>query len=182
MLSVAEANALVVQLLGDTPRAAHTRVVGHLMGKLAVHLSEDASLWEVVGLCHDLDYLETAADRTQHGVLAAQWLGDLIPASARQAIAGHDHRTGVKTDTLLADMLKAADAAAVIDHRLGRQVWRELDDGDPLASLRNRLGDRAYLGDVLHTHASKHALPFRCIMELMRSAPPQQADALSAGP
>jgi predicted hydrolase (HD superfamily) len=67
MLSVAEAQALVERYLRDTPRATHTRVVAYLMRWLAGHFSEDGELWEVVGLCHDLDYFATADDRTRHG-------------------------------------------------------------------------------------------------------------------
>jgi predicted hydrolase (HD superfamily) len=146
-------------------------VVAHIMRGLAEHLSKDGEMWEIVGLCHDLDFFETAADRTKHGLLVGLWLRDRLPDAARQAIAAHDHRTGVKADTLLADMLKAADAAAVIDERLGRGVWHELDGSDHTASLRRRLSERAYLADILHTNASRHALPFARIVELMGSAP-----------
>jgi hypothetical protein len=174
MLSTAEAHALVEQHLGDTARAAHTRVVACLMRKLAEHFSEDGELWEVVGLCHDLDYFTTADDRTQHGILAVCWLGDQLSDVARLAIAAHDHRTGVEADTLLADMLRVADAAAVIDERLGRDVWRESDGPDAYANLHVRLGERAYLGDILQRHASKRALPFAHIAGFFAGAPQQQ--------
>jgi hypothetical protein len=81
--------------------------------------------------------------------------------------------TGVPADTLLADMLKATDAAAVVDRRLGREIWRELEGSDPFASLRARLGERAYLADILLANASKHALPFARIADVTAAAPPQ---------
>jgi hypothetical protein len=143
------------------------------MRKLAEHFSEDAELWEVVGLCHDLDFFATAGDRTQHGLLTVAWLGDELPEEASQAIAAHDHRTPVRADTLLADMLVAADAAAVIDQRLGRAAWRAIDSRDPFTDLRQRLGAGAYLADILERRASGHALPFARIAELMVDAPPQ---------
>jgi HD domain len=173
MLSVAEAQALVERHLRDTPRATHTRVVAYLMRWLAGHFSEDGELWEVVGLCHDLDYFATADDRTRHGLLAVSWLGDRLPEVARQAIAAHDHRTGVHADTRLADLLKAADAAAVIDHRLGRDVWTAMDRREPYTSLRGQLREGAYLSDILQRQAMKHALPFDRIVRLMAAAPPQ---------
>lgn len=173
MLSPVEANALVSRHLGDTPRATHTRVVAHVMGGLAGYFSAPAELWEVVGLCHDLDYFETAEDRTQHGLLTARWLGDRLPEAARQAIAAHDHRTGVQASTLLADMLRVADAAAVIDQRLGRQIWSEADRDRPCASLRKQLGERGYLAEILDGLASKHALPFEVVARVIAAAPPQ---------
>jgi predicted hydrolase (HD superfamily) len=173
MLSVTDAHGLVNQHLGATPRATHTCVVGYFMRKLAKHFSADCALWEVVGLCHDLDYFETAADRTQHGPLAASWLVGRLPEVARQAIAAHDHRTGVQADTLLADALRVADAAAIVDQRLGRGGWRELDSSDPYGSLRRRLGERAYLADILQANARKHAVSFDRIAEIIAAAPPQ---------
>ena len=174
MLSIAEAHALVERHLRDTSRATHTRVVAHLMRRLAEHFSADGTLWEVVGLCHDLDFFETADDRTRHGLVSVSWLGDRLPEAARQAIAAHDHRTGICAGTMLADMLKAADAAAVIDLNLGRAAWRELDCHSPYANLRKRLGGRPYLADILERHAGKHALPFVRITDFMVTAPPQE--------
>jgi hypothetical protein len=174
MLGRTEALDLVRQHLGETPRAAHTYVVAHLMRRLAAELGEDAELWEVVALCHDLDFFATSNDRSQHGLLTVQWLGGGLPRSAQQAIAAHDHRTGVRSDTLLADMLRLADAVAVIDQGLGRHVWRDLSDAaDAWVSLRRRMGNRPYLAEIVQLHADKHHLPFARIVDLMCAAPPQ---------
>jgi hypothetical protein len=35
----------------------------------------DADLWEVLGLCHDLDFLQTG-DNLSQGLLTIKWLGD----------------------------------------------------------------------------------------------------------
>jgi hypothetical protein len=137
------------------------------MRRLAVLLGGDAGLWEIVGLCHDLDFLVTSGDWSRHGLLTVEWLGDRIPADARAAIASHDHRTGVQSDTLLADMLKLADALAVIDQRAGRGVLADLHDRNPYPVLRKRLGDRPYLADILERCAGRHNLPFACIVKVM---------------
>jgi hypothetical protein len=73
----------------------------------------------------------------------------------------------------LADLLKAADAAAVIDHVLGPGIWTAMDRHKPYATLCERLGERAYLSDILERHANKHALSFDHIVRLMAAAPPQ---------
>lgn len=75
MLSGSDAEVLVSQHLATTPRAAHTRFVAYLMRQLARIFAADADLWEVVGLCHDLDFFETRDDRSQHGLLTVRWLG-----------------------------------------------------------------------------------------------------------
>ena len=61
------------------------------MAQLASRFGAEAALWEVVGLCHDLDLPLTESDLSQHGPLAAQWLAGRLPPEATQAIAAHDH-------------------------------------------------------------------------------------------
>jgi len=174
MLSPAEADLLVSEHLGETPRAAHSRLVAHIMRHLAPLFAADADLWETVGLYHDLDYFQTSEDRTRHGLLAVKWLGDRIPPDAQQAIAAHDHRSGVQSDTLIADMLKLADVIAVVDQRLGRRLLRDIDQGDPFTVLRSRLGDRLYLCDLLQRLADKHAISLARIVAIVSTAPPQR--------
>jgi len=111
-MTPAEADLLVAEKLGVSPRAVHSRQVGRLMAALAARFEADRDLWTVVGLVHDIDYFAVNGDWTQHGVLAASWLKDRLPQEALLAIAAHDHRTGVNGDGLLFDMLKFADAMA----------------------------------------------------------------------
>jgi HD domain len=171
MLSIAEADGLVDRHLGTTSRAVHTRFVANIMRQLAGVLSADAELWEIVGLCHDLDYFETRDNPSAHGVLATTWLGERIPAEARAAIASHDHRTGIQADTLLADALKMADVIAVIDARLGRRTLCDLDRNDALAALRARLPDRLYLCDMLERYAKKTDVPVGGVIDMAAASP-----------
>lgn len=158
MLTVAEADHLVGAHLGTTPRAAHSRHVARIMRRLAGLLAADGDLFEVVGLTHDLDVFATRDDPAQHGILVTTWLGERIPAQARDAIASHDHRTGVQADTPLADALKIADALAVIGERLGLDALRALDRDDPLPALRSRLAGRPYLCDMLETCTGRRGI------------------------
>ena len=173
MLSVADANLLIDHHLGDTPPAAHSRFVGYVMRRLAGMFAADADLWEIVGLCHDLDFFETSGDGSQHGLLTVKWLSDGIATDAQHAIGAHDHRTGFQADTLLADMLKAADAIAVIDQRLGRSWFCDMDLTDPYTMLRRQIGDRPYLCDMLQRYTGKHTLSFARIVGIMAGAPLQ---------
>ncbi len=173
MLSKAEALDLIRKHLDDTPRAAHSRFVGYVMREFASIFAANADLWEITGLCHDLDFLVTSCDWSQHGLLTIRWLAGQLPDDALEAIAAHDHRTGIRSDTLIADMLNLADAAAVIDERFGRDLFQQADNGDPYTTLRNHLGDRAYLADILDRRASKHRLSFGRIRDIVTAGPPQ---------
>ena len=173
MLTVVDADLLVQQYLGNTPRANHSRLVAHVMRMLAPSFSASADLWEVVGLCHDLDYFHTSDNWTQHGLVTVRWLGDTIPAEAQDAIAAHDHRTGVRADTILADMLKASDAIAIIDERLGRAALCDTDRVEPYACLRRRLGDRSYLSDILEQFSERNGVSFERMGEIIALAPDQ---------
>jgi len=173
MLNVADADLLVEQYLGDTPRANHSRFVAHIMRALAPSFSASSDVWEVVGLCHDLDYFQTSNNWSQHGLVTISWLGDNIPIEAQHAIAAHDHRTGVQADTVLADMLKVADAIAIIDERLGRDALCNTDRARPYAALRRQLGGRSYLSDIVERYSEKHAVSFDYIVEIVALAPRQ---------
>ncbi|MEH2491080.1 HD domain-containing protein [Bradyrhizobium sp. AZCC 2230] len=173
MLSVIDADLLVEQYLGDTQRANHSRFVAHIMRELAPSFSASADLWEVVGLRHDLDYFHTSNNRSQHGLLTVSWLGENIPVEAQHPMAAHDHRTGVQADTMLADMLKVADAIAIIDERLGRVALGDTDRAKPYAALRRQLGDRSYLSDIVERYSERHAVSFDYIVEIVALAPRQ---------
>jgi len=170
MLSAADADVLVNQYLATTPRAAHTRFVAYLMRQLARTFAADADLWEVVGLCHDLDFFQTCDNWSQHGLLTVRWIGDRLPADAQLAIASHDHRTGVQADSVLADALKIADVLAVIDARLGRNALSEVRGIDIITALRSRLVDRAYLCDILERYTKKHELQVSRMIDIMLSS------------
>jgi predicted hydrolase (HD superfamily) len=170
MLTAADADLLVSQHLATTPRAVHTRFVAYLMRQLARKFAADAELWEVVGLCHDLDFFQTCDDWSQHGLLTVRWLGDRLPAEAQLAIASHDHRAGIQADTLLADTLKIADVLAVIDARLGRNVLSEAKGSDVLTALRSHLVDRSYLCDMLERYTRKHGLPVSTLIDIVASS------------
>ncbi|WFU77662.1 HD domain-containing protein [Bradyrhizobium sp. CIAT3101] len=173
MLTVLDAELLIKQHLGDTPRADHSRFVAHILRMLAPSFSASADFWEVVGLCHDLDYFHTSGNWSQHGLLTVRWLGDSLPAEAQNAIASHDHRAGIQADTTLADMLKAADAIAIIDERLGRSTLCSTDRSKPYEALRRQLGDRSYLSDILERHSEKHRISFDRLLEIVALAPEQ---------
>jgi predicted hydrolase (HD superfamily) len=112
VLTKARALDLVHKHLADTPSAAHS--IAYLMRELASIFNANADIWEMTGLCHDLDFFVTSGDSRQHGLVTIRWLAGQLPDDALQAIAAHDHRTGIQSDTIIADMLNLADALAAL--------------------------------------------------------------------
>jgi hypothetical protein len=172
MLGAVAASALVARQLGDTPRARHSIFVGHIMRRLAAATGHDAGLWYVTGLVHDLDYVETANDRSQHGLLAAEWLAGELPEDALAAIRAHDHRTGVMAFTPLAHALRLADALAITMDSVGSEAGHLLAQPEAAALLTARLAARPYLVPLLVDNARAIGLDLDAVARLLADAPP----------
>jgi hypothetical protein len=67
-------------------------------------------------------------------------------------------------------MLKAADALAIIDEKLGRTSLRNADRTAPYPALRRLLGDRSYLSDILERYANRHGVPFEDLIDVVARA------------
>lgn len=172
MLGAVAATALVARQLGDTPRARHSIFVGHVMRRLAAATGHDAGLWYVTGLVHDLDYFETAEDRSRHGMLAAEWLSGELPEPALEAIRAHDHRTGVSAFTPLAHALRLADALAIVMDSVGSDAGHLLGRPDAIGLLTARLATRPYLVPMLVDNAAALGLTLDTLVPILSDAPP----------
>jgi len=87
----------------------HMIAVEAIMRALAEKLGEDIDLWGAVGLLHDIDYEYTKDDFTKHGIKSAEFLKELLPEEALDAIKAHNELTGYICDSKLSKALKAAD-------------------------------------------------------------------------
>lgn len=172
MLGAVAATALVARQLGDTPRARHSIFVGHVMRHLAGAMGHDAGLWYVTGLVHDLDYFETADDRSRHGLLAAEWLAGELPELALEAIRAHDHRTGVTAFTPLAHALRLADALAIVMDSVGKDAGHLLAQPGAAGLLTARLAARPYLVPMLVDNAAALGLDLDALARTLSGAPP----------
>jgi predicted hydrolase (HD superfamily) len=170
---VEDARNRVTAHLGSSARAEHSVFVGHVMKLLAERLGAEIVMWEVVGLCHDLDFFDTADDRRQHGILAADWLANDLPAEALDAIRAHDHRTGVQANTPIADALKLADALAVADALKGRETITALLSLGDKEGLRSVLTSRSHLSLMIEEFSRKLRLPLSELAQVCRNAPLQ---------
>ncbi len=149
---------MVEARLGASDRARHSVAVGRLMRGIAKALGEDVIAWQVVGLCHDLDFQATANDRTQHGIVAARWLEGRLPPQSLDAIRAHDYRTGLHAESAIADGLKLADALAVAQDEVGDLVWAVLASEAGFAGLDRLALERSYLAELINEHALRLGL------------------------
>jgi hypothetical protein len=149
LMRLIEAEAWVIAKLGATARAEHSRFVGYLMRRLGERLEPDeAEIWEMAGLLHDLDFFVVDGDWHIHGRTTVAWLEGRLPIPALVAIAAHDHRSGIVSDAPMSMALRLADAVAVLDDRAGRNaVIGALRQGDP--AIAELAGDRAFLRDMI---------------------------------
>jgi HD domain len=166
MLEAAEAQDLIDHHLGATPRAAHSRFVGSLMGALAEELDGDSALWTVVGPVHDLDFYAVGSDFSKHGILVATWLADQLPAAALEAIAAHDHRTGVESTTVLATGLRLADALAVLDYQVGREAMLT-GAGVRVDHWQRLAGERTFLATLIKAGATDQGVTDATLAKLL---------------
>jgi len=81
-----------------------------IMRAVGDRLGEDAELWALAGLVHDLDVEATADDATRHGVEGAEALGAAgAPEAVTRAVAAHNEMTGVAAESRMEIALVAAD-------------------------------------------------------------------------
>ncbi len=88
----------------------HMLATEAIMRGVAARLGEDADVWGLAGLAHDLDSEETDGDPARHGLSAAATVRELgLPEEAAHAVAAHNSATGVAAETRFDSALLAAD-------------------------------------------------------------------------
>jgi len=109
--SRADAFALLEEHVGDTYQKLHAKMVATAMESYAKIYNEDAELWYITGLLHDLDYFEFP---DEHPKESLEWFKELgYPEALQHAVAAHAHfRTEVQPLTTLAKALIAVDEMA----------------------------------------------------------------------
>ncbi|MEM1526743.1 MAG: HDIG domain-containing protein [Ignisphaera sp.] len=97
MISREEALNLLRYYLKDERIVKHCLAVEAIMRALAKKLSEDETIWMLVGLLHDIDYDFVERDMKRHGLEALSILKSIgLPLEALEAIAGHNENNGFK--------------------------------------------------------------------------------------
>lgn len=172
-MNLKQADELLNKHLAQSAKASHSQMVAYLMGELAQPLRQDGELWEIIGLVHDLDENVTKNDRSRHGMVTAEWLDGQLSQEALEAIKAHDHRTGVKAETKVADALKLADALAIADEDAGRAHMVEIGSRIGQKRLLDHLGHRPYLLPIIVEKAECLGIDLKHIADIVKDAPAQ---------
>ncbi|MCJ7633364.1 HD domain-containing protein [Candidatus Bathyarchaeota archaeon] len=108
-----EALTLVKSHVHRTNLLKHMLAVEAIMREVANCLNEDAGLWGVLGLLHDLDFDETYDNPEFHGTRSAEMLTGKVDDELLRAIKAHSYvHTGVKPESKMEKALIAADAVS----------------------------------------------------------------------
>ncbi len=91
MLTRDEAWALLAERDFAPNQIHHALESEAVLRGLAVRLDQDAELWGLTGLLHDVDFDVTAETPERHGLLGGDLLEGQLPAEAVQAIRAHNH-------------------------------------------------------------------------------------------
>ena len=148
MITREEGLRLIDEHISNPNLKKHMIAVSAIMGKLAETLGEDKTLWEAVGLLHDLDYEEVGQDMSRHGLVSAEMLETILPEVGLHAIRAHNEMTGVKTEKPIDYALISADAisglviptALMMPHRTLAEVR--------VRSLRRKFKDKSFARNV----------------------------------
>ncbi len=119
-----------------------------VMRALASHLGEDAELWGITGLLHDLDYPLTHEDPRRHGLVGAERLEGLLPESALHAIRAHNgEMTGVPPESVFDFALRCGETVTglIVAAALVRPAGME---GMQVSSLKKKMKDKAFAASV----------------------------------
>ncbi|HZK18901.1 MAG TPA: HDIG domain-containing protein [Clostridia bacterium] len=105
-----EAVKLLKKHLKNKNLYKHCLAVEAVMRALADRFEEDAELWGIAGLLHDIDYEETKDDPHRHSIVGAEMLGELgFPEDLVYAVKVHNEAHGLPRKSLFDKALYAAD-------------------------------------------------------------------------
>jgi putative nucleotidyltransferase with HDIG domain len=86
-----EAMSLVNEYMSNKNLIKHVLGVETIMRQLAIRLGEDADVWGLAGLLHDLDYDKTKDTPGQHSLMTVEILAEKkVSPDIIQAVKGHN--------------------------------------------------------------------------------------------
>lgn len=106
-----EALALIKANVSKRTMLYHMLAVEAIMNSLARYLGEDAELWGLAGILHDIDFERTEKTPENHGLVAEEILNEKFPSEIIRAIKAHNpEHTKIKPETKMEKALIACDA------------------------------------------------------------------------
>lgn len=132
----------------DPHMVRHALASEAVMRHLAARFGEDAEVWGLTGLLHDVDFPHTKDQPERHGLMAMDLLQGHLPREAVQAIAAHNSEcTGVEPASRFDLALRAAETVTglVSAAALMRPTGME---GMEAKSLKKKMKDKAFAANV----------------------------------
>jgi len=119
-----------------------------VMRGLARRLGQDEMVWGLAGLLHDLDFHETKDLPEEHGLRAATWLAEALPADALAAIRAHNgERNGARPSTAFDHALRCAETVTGLISAAALIRPTKLE-GLGAKSLKKKMKDKAFAAAV----------------------------------
>lgn len=148
MISREKALQLLKENGFDPTLLTHSLETEAVMKHLAQRLGEDALLWRLTGLLHDLDYPKTKDNPEQHGLLAGEQLKELLPQEAIWAIIRHNsEHNGHQPQTKLDYGLRCAETVTGLVHANALVRPRKME-GMKAKSLKKKMKDKSFAANV----------------------------------
>ncbi len=148
MLNRDEALELVKAQNPEPHLVNHAIQTEAIMRALAGRLGQDAELWGVTGLLHDLDYPQTKENPARHGLEAVAMLEGRMPGDALQAIAAHNEEcTGVAAAGPFDYALRCAETVTGLISAAALVRPTRMEGMQP-KSLKKKMKDKAFAAAV----------------------------------
>lgn len=143
--SRSDAQQLLEEKVSNEALRQHCQMVADAMEAYAKEMEEDADLWYLSGLLHDIDW-EAFPDEHPNKAIK-EWL-DEYPQELKDAIAAHaPDRTGKKPETKLEKYLFACDEISGFMNAVALMRPNGFSDMKP-KSVKKKLKDKSFAASV----------------------------------
>ncbi|NDY58577.1 HDIG domain-containing protein [Desulfovibrio sulfodismutans] len=148
MIDRASALTLLASQNPERHLVCHALETEAIMAAMARELGEDAELWGLTGLLHDLDYPDTKDDPARHGLDCAALLDGKLPLEAITAIAAHNsEHTGVMPAARLDYALRCAESVTGMISAAALIRPTKMEGLAP-KSIKKKMKDKAFAAAV----------------------------------
>ncbi|NDV19809.1 HD domain-containing protein [Pseudodesulfovibrio sp. JC047] len=149
MITREEAWTLLKAHNTETSLINHALESEAVMRGLATKLGEDADLWGITGLLHDLDYAVTKHTHDRHGLDSVDMLEGKLPDEALAAIRRHaaEMNGAEAPETTLDYALRCGETVTGLVHA-GALVRPTKIEGMKTKSLKKKMKDKAFAASV----------------------------------
>ncbi len=138
-------------LLAQNPDSSlknHSLMTEAVLRGLARRFGQDADLWGIAGLLHDVDFSHTKENPARHGLMAMDILGDGLPPEALAAIRAHNSEyTGQEPKTQFDYALRCGESVTGLV-AANALVRPEGMTGMQPKSLKKKMKEKAFAANV----------------------------------